>query len=201
MSADMDQPVIYIFFGLIASGKSTLAELFAAEQGVPYYNTDRVRKELAGIAATDRRTDSMGEGIYALEFTEKTYQTMLDRAEQDIRQGRAGVVLDGSYSRQHDRDNATQLARRAGVDFRFIFCSCSDRETRRRLSLRAKDPKAVSDGHWEIYIRQKETFEPPDELASEQLLQLETEAEPQQLLRMIGIIVNSESFNRRIKAF
>ena len=40
---------IFVFFGLIASGKSTLAEHFAKRYHLPYYNTDRVRKELAGI--------------------------------------------------------------------------------------------------------------------------------------------------------
>lgn len=183
----MDKPLIYIFFGLIASGKSTLAELFAAEHGLPYYNTDRVRKELAGIAATDRRADSMGQGIYTSEFTEKTYQAMLERAEQDIRQGAAGVVLDGSYSRRHDRRNIIELADRTGTEIRFILCSCSNEEIGRRLDLRTKDPKAVSDGRWEIYVRQKDAFEPPDELTAVQLICLETGEEPQQLLQYIKL--------------
>ncbi|MCI5209954.1 MAG: hypothetical protein D3910_14420 [Candidatus Electrothrix sp. ATG2] len=75
----MDQPTLYIFFGLIASGKSTLAELFAEAQGFPYYNTDRVRKELAGIALNERRPDGMDQGIYTPAFTEKTYQAMSEK--------------------------------------------------------------------------------------------------------------------------
>ena len=59
----MNKGTIYIFFGLIASGKSTLAELFAAAHHFPYYNTDRVRKELAGLAANERRPDGLGQGL------------------------------------------------------------------------------------------------------------------------------------------
>ncbi|XOF34124.1 MAG: AAA family ATPase [Candidatus Electrothrix sp. YB6] len=179
---------LYIFFGLIASGKSTLAQLFAAEQGFPYYNTDRVRKELAGIAANERRPDDMNSGIYTPAFTEKTYQTMLDRVAQNLKQGAGGVVLDGSYSRQTDRDKVKKLADTLGVldiRIRFILCFCSEQETKRRLELRAQDPDAVSDGRWEIFVRQKEKFESPDELAAEQLISLDTEAEPEQLLKQL----------------
>ena len=91
----LPEPMIYIFFGLIASGKSFLAERFAAERGLPYFNSDRVRKELAGIAATDRRPAGMGEGIYTPELSAKTYQALLDRAEEALQQGAAGVILDG----------------------------------------------------------------------------------------------------------
>jgi predicted kinase len=179
----MQAPTIYVFFGLIASGKSTLAELFAAENNFPCYNTDRVRKELAGIGATDR--DGMDRGIYTPEFTDKTYQAMLNRAEQDLKQGREAVVLDGSYSREQDRAKVIRLAGSLEAAVFFILCSCSELEVKRRLALRAQDPNAVSDGHWEIFVLQKKKFALPEELAAEQLLELDTEAEPDQLLRRL----------------
>ena len=178
----MSRKTLYIFFGLIASGKSTLAEMFAETHHFSYYNTDRVRKELAGLQATERRPDGMQQGIYSPEFTEKTYREMLDRAQLDLEQGAAGVVLDGSYSKRDDRTNVVTLAEKQDADTLFILCSCSDEEVKRRLELRAKDPAAVSDGRWEIFIRQKETFEFPDELGSDQLLQLDTEDDPKPLL-------------------
>ena len=179
----MEQPTLYVFFGLIASGKSTLAELFAATQCFPYYNTDRVRKELAGIAANERRPDGMGQGIYAPEFSKRTYQTMLDSAAQDFNKGATGVVMDGSYSKAMDRQKVSELASALDVQILFIFCSCSEQETQRRLALRAQDPNAVSDGRWEIFVQQRTTFEQPDELPPHQIIHIDTEAEPQELLR------------------
>ena len=41
-----------LFFGLIASGKSTLAKAWAEQKNIPYYNSDVVRKELAGLSPT-----------------------------------------------------------------------------------------------------------------------------------------------------
>ena len=186
----MSRKKLYIFFGMIASGKSTLAEMFAAAHHYPAYNTDRVRKELAGLQATERRPDGLLQGIYSPEFTEKTYREMLHRAGQDLKQGSAGVVLDGSYSKRDDRTRVITLAEKQNAETLFILCFCSDQEVQRRLELRAKDPAAVSDGRWEIFIRQKETFEFPNELEDRQLLQLDTEDDPQRLL------VRLESFCR-----
>ena len=181
------EPMIYIFFGLIASGKSFLAERFAAECGLPYFNSDRVRKELAGIAATDRRPAGIGEGIYSPELTAKTYQALLDRAEEALAATAAtGVILDGSYSVAAGRSEVRQLAERLNVKPLFILCSCSEEETKRRLEIRAKDPNAVSDGRWEIFVRQRETFVQPDELPPEMLLRLDTEAEVEVLLERIN---------------
>ena len=181
----MNQPTLYVFFGLIASGKSTLADLFAAEHGLPYYNTDRVRKELAGLAANERRPDGMSQGIYTPEFSERTYQTMLDRATEDFRQGGTGVVLDGSYSKATDRRRVNELANALQIRVMFFLCSCSEQETQRRLALRAQDPDAVSDGRWEIFVQQRAKFEQPDELPPQQLAYLDTEAAPQELLGML----------------
>lgn len=178
-----EHPTLYVFFGLIASGKSTLAELFAETHDLPYYNTDRVRKELAGLAAYKRRPDGMGQGIYTPEFSEKTYQAMLDSAARDCNAGATGVVLDGSYSKVADRHKVGELASALTARLHFILCSCSEQETQRRLALRAKDPQAVSDGRWEIFVQQKEKFAQPDELPPHQLTRIDTEAEPQELLR------------------
>ncbi len=171
---------IVVFFGLIASGKSTLAEKFGADLHALYLNTDRVRKQLAGIEVTQHMPDDVGQGIYTPEFTERTYATMLKRAAERLSRGEQ-VVLDGSYSRRADRAAVIACGRERHADVRFILCFCSDTEVKRRLALRALDAEAVSDGRWDIYLHQKETFEPPDELTADQLLRLNTEDTPVRL--------------------
>jgi predicted kinase len=173
---------IVVFFGLIASGKSTLAENFARQQGLPYYNTDRVRKELAGLAAAERRPDGFQHGIYTSEFSRRTYQALLDRAAADIRAGRSRVVLDGSYHRRAERDEVRELAAELRISCTFVQCQCGDEEVKRRLAERARDPRAVSDGRWEIYLTQKEKFEAPAEVPAADLVIMNTEAPVADLL-------------------
>jgi uncharacterized protein len=177
---------IVVFFGLIASGKSTLAELFARQQDLPYYNTDRVRKELAGLAAAERRPDGFQQGIYTSEFSRRTYQALLDRAAADIRAGRAGVVLDGSYHRRAERDGVRGLAAELEIPCTFVLCQCGDEEVKRRLAERARDPQAVSDGRWEIYLTQKERFEAPAEVPAADLITMNTEAPVADLLEQLA---------------
>jgi uncharacterized protein len=166
---------ILVFFGMTASGKSTLGRACADFFQAAYYNTDLIRKELAGLQASDKRPDGVGRGIYTSVFTEKTYAAMLEHAKQNLSLGGKLVVLDGSYSRYADRDLLRFEAARLGVRCIFIFCSCSEGEVRRRLELRAQDPEAVSDGRWEIYLHQKQTFEMPDATLESDCLQLNTE--------------------------
>ena len=60
--------MILVFFGMTASGKSTLAALCATRWQVPHHNTDQVRKELAGLAAGTPRPDGIDQGIYTREL-------------------------------------------------------------------------------------------------------------------------------------
>jgi len=170
----MPQPDLFIFFGLIATGKSTVAQAWAERKSLRYYNSDVVRKELAGLSPQIHQRETADQGIYTSDFTAKTYTALLERAEQNLAQGQ-GVVLDASYQRQADRDRVRMLAQRLGVRLYCILCICPEEEMKRRMAKRAFDPQAVSDGRWEIYLKQKERFEPPTELAPDQLITLSTD--------------------------
>ncbi|MBI5559504.1 MAG: AAA family ATPase [Deltaproteobacteria bacterium] len=175
---------LFVFMGLIASGKSSLAQAFAEEFSFPYFNTDVVRKELAGKAPSSRQADAFGQGIYSPAFTRLTYDTLLDHARRELSVNHY-VVLDGSYLERGERQRAMECAAGCAASFFFILCRCDDEETRRRLALRASDPLAVSDGTWEIYQRQKESLEFPDELASDCLIVMDTRASVPELLRKL----------------
>lgn len=169
-------PELVVFFGLIATGKSTLAQTWAKAEGLEYYNSDRVRKELAGLAAECSRKESLGQGIYSKEFSRKTYTALLERAEENLRAGRS-VVLDGSYQSIEERERIRELARQYQAPVCFVLCQCPESVLKERLVMRANDPKAVSDGRWEIYLEQKKRFSPPDELEEDELLVFSTEGE------------------------
>jgi predicted kinase len=172
---DLPMKTVVVFFGMTASGKSTLGMEWAASCRAPYHNTDRVRKELAGLEPTDRRPDQVAQGIYSTTFTEKTYQAMLDCARKDFSQGYGMVVLDGSYSTRQARGQVRSLAEELGARCVFVFCTCSDAEVRLRLDQRTRDPEAVSDGRWEIYLYQKATFELPNVSEEGEFILLNTE--------------------------
>lgn len=159
--------------GLIASGKSTLAKAWAQKFSFPYYNSDVVRKELAGYDASSRHADSFHHGIYTPEMTRKTYDALLDYTRQEHDAGNT-VVLDASYSSRSERDRVVQCATDLKSRFLFILCQCDETETRSRLKKRQQDPRAVSDATWDIYQKQILHFDFPDELSPQSLLVLDT---------------------------
>ena len=185
--------MILVFFGMTASGKSTLAQACAERYGAPCYNTDRVRKELAGLPATAHRPDAVGQGIYSHELSTKTYEALLRKAKEELSQrGETLVLLDGSYASLEDRERVRRLAGELGVMARFVYCWCSEEVTRRRLQLRAQDPLAVSDGRWEIYLHQMETFAQPFESEGD-VYRCNTEAVPEVLLAQLAQACNLAS--------
>lgn len=166
---------LFVFFGMIASGKSTLAEAWAEDLHLPYFNSDRVRKQLAGLKEETSQQDGFKQGIYSSDFSRRTYASLLDRAEKELTRG-VSAVLDASYQNRQDRLRVLDLALRLQCRIFFILCTCREAEMKKRMERRARDPLAVSDGRWEVYIEQKKRFEPPVELAADELITIDTEA-------------------------
>ncbi len=155
---------LYCFFGLSGSGKSTLARAWAERHGMPVYNSDRVRKEIvAGIPATESHIEPFGKGIYSKEMSEKTYRAISRLAGSHIVRGESAIV-DATYTERAERDRLIELAEAAGARIHFIFCSCSEDVIRERLAARQTEDGSVSDGRWEIYLKQKEHFADPASL-------------------------------------
>ncbi len=183
---EKSSPVLYVFFGMIATGKSTLSQAWAWHKQLRCYNSDWVRKELAGIIPTESQRETVDTGIYTKEFSQKTYRTLLERAEARLQRGDS-VILDASYQYAHDRKDLRELAKKLKCGIHFIFCQCSEVEMKRRMDAREKDPASVSDGRWEIYQEQKKRFEPPDELTAPELITIDTQAPLEELLEELDM--------------
>ncbi|KAF0189509.1 MAG: hypothetical protein FD168_764 [Desulfobulbaceae bacterium] len=165
---------VLVFFGMIATGKSYLAAAWAKRHACSYYNSDRVRKELAGLAPESRQTSAVDQGIYSCEFSRRTYDHLLLLAERDLEKSSGNcVVLDGSYQARDERERVLkQLSEKGRVVF--VHCVCPEDVMRTRMEQRQQDAQAVSDGRWEIYLQQKRRFEMPVELGPDQLITLNT---------------------------
>ena len=182
---DVPQPVLLVFFGMIAAGKSYLASAWAKQHDAPYYNSDRVRKELAGLTATTGQKEQVDQGIYTPEFSRRTYDALIEHADGDFTKGlQSAVVLDGSYQSAAERA-LLQKHFADRVRLLFVYCFCAESVVRKRLEIRASDPDAVSDGTWEIYLSQQERFQPIEEDEGLDFLELNTEAPLEELLEKV----------------
>ena len=169
----LEKPTLYAVGGLIASGKSTFADQLAERRALPVVDSDRTRKQLAGVDPLAPLADAAFSGHYRPEATDQTYQELLRRAELVLRSKRS-VIIDASFRTRAARRAALELARRCATGFLFIECAASPETTRERLAQRAQRP-AVSDGRLDIFAAFAASYEAVDELPEEQLLRVATD--------------------------
>jgi predicted kinase len=179
-----------VIFGLMATGKTTLARALGQALGWPVVESDQVRKALAGMKPATRATVAFGQGIYAADFSTRTYEEMRRLAAAYLAAG-SSVILDGSYKRAGERELVRQLARKHRGEALFVYCECPPAEARRRAGIRLTDPQAISDGRVELFAAQIKDFDSLGEDRS--LLRLNTDREVAVVLEELKGFVNSYS--------
>ena len=148
--------------GLIGAGKSTLAHALARSLGFPVIDSDRTRKALAGVAATERAPAE----VYGEAFTRRTFDELFRRAAVVLGSGR-GVILDATFRDRGLRLRARDLAQRHGRPFRFVEAICDDTTLRARLRARARGV-SVSDATEDMLDKFRREFEPVTELPADE---------------------------------
>jgi predicted kinase len=172
----------------MGAGKTTLARALGRSRGWPVIESDQVRKSLAGLAPTARVALPFGQGIYAEDFSTRTYGEMRRQAAVHLAAGQS-VILDGSFKRAGERELVRLLALEYRAAALFVYCECSPEEARRRLGIRVADPQATSDGRLELFEAQAGDFDPPGQDLP--LLRLDTERQQAVVLTELQGFVQS----------
>lgn len=129
------RPVLFIFSGLPASGKSVLAQLTAKEYNAVYLRIDTVEQGLRDLC----NMDVQGEG-YRL-----SYRITAD----NLRLGNH-VVADSCNPIQLTRDEWQETAEKNGAEFTNIEVICSDKnEHRKRVEERKCEIPGLKLPTWE----------------------------------------------------
>jgi len=182
-TVQFSRPVLWVVFGLIATGKSTVGHAVSEALGIRLIRSDVVRKELLADTSRNSGVDRIGEGMYTPAATALTYGTLLLQAQEELAQGRS-VVLDATFSRQEDRQEALRLAKEAGALIIFVQCRCREAILRQRLEARTGSD-SVSDARVQHLARLQAAFEPPAELSPHCLVSVDTEHPLEESLRAV----------------
>jgi hypothetical protein len=154
---DDDGPLLLAAIGLPASGKSHVFARLAADCGLPLLQSDRVRKELAGLPAATRG----GGELYAPAVVERVYDELIARGLRAARDARSVALVDATFVDPRRREQLEKAASRAGVRWLWCWFDVDDATARARLARRRDDPGAISDAGLEVYERMRERFVSP----------------------------------------
>ena len=154
------KPILFITSGLTGTGKTTVARKISIDYTAQVLSTDKIRKELEGIDKFERHYDSYNTGLYSPDKMFYTYKKTLEKSDEFLKKGR-NVVLDATFKTKELRDMAFKIAKKNDSIFVILFCDLPELHVKRYLQDRVKK-KSISDGRWEIYLKQKDTFEPPE---------------------------------------
>jgi predicted kinase len=151
------KPCLILVGGLPGTGKSTLARALAERAGFRVIRSDVVRKELAGLAGKEPGPSAFGEGVYAAEWTERTYTECLRRAEGLLFEGER-VLVDANFREEVWRRAFLEAATRWGVPGTLLLCKAEPALVGERLARRRGD---ASDADWPVYLKAAEAWEEP----------------------------------------
>jgi uncharacterized protein len=102
VAGGLPRPLLVVSMGLPATGKTTLARALAGQLGLVHLSSDVVRKELAGLRATEHRCEGFERGLYSRASSARTYAALRRRAARYLRRGQS-VVLDATYGQPRER--------------------------------------------------------------------------------------------------
>jgi predicted kinase len=157
-----------------ASGKTALTEALAAISGWPVISSDRVRKEMMGVAETARAPAD----AYSPAVSERVYDELLRRAAAT-----GGVVLlDANWPSRARRAALRRVATDAGATAVVLHLDVTPGTAHRRLTARAEDPRAVSDADLGVYERLAPAFEAPTASEATGLVRLDGDHSTDDLL-------------------
>lgn len=177
-----DRPLLFATTGLVGTGKTTVAKKISIDYNARIISTDVVRKELEGIDKFERRFDDYNKGLYSPEKMAHTYERVVELASDELLKNK-NIVLDGTFKNKLLREKVKDLSNKTRSRYLFLYCNCPEEKVKEYLESRIKK-RSISDGRWEIYVKQKKDFERPDK--SE---------------RFIEIDISNKSFDYQIDTF
>lgn len=157
LEKDHKKPTLFITSGLSGTGKTTVSRKIAVDYKAVRLNTDEIRKEIFDIDKYEHRYEDYNKGLYSPENMKKVYTKIFEKTKDFLSNGR-NVVIDATFRKENLREKARKAAVETESNFVILNTVMPEDLVKKYLDERKKK-KTVSDGRWEIYKKQKDTFE------------------------------------------
>lgn len=188
------KPIVLIFMGGVGTGKTTLARHFEQKFNIDRYSSDRIRKSMAGLALQKRTPEKQRDKLYTKSMSERTYQTLVEKMEEDIKEGKS-VILDATFSDRTAREKLVQKFRELEVNYLFVEAKAPGDVVKSRLRQRDEEDEVVSDARLEDFETLKNRYSPPSEMGDETLISVQTDQPVEQTIRTLYFELADRNIN------
>ena len=183
------RPALVVVYGLMGSGKTSIAAFLREALGWHLLATDGVRKQIAGVGENTRVYVPYGAGLYSPVMNRRTYDEVCRRAENLLQAG-FPVTVDGAFKKQSERLPLIELAQRTSAQLLFLETCCEPAAQQRRLEARQLHDTR-SDGRVELMDIQRTDFEPPNPDHAELFARTSTDGPPRETRRRVVELLRS----------
>ncbi len=178
--------IMFITCGPTGCGKSALADELAFQLGIDHFSSDFERKKLAGLKPTDRSSN-----IYNAYWNQATYNQLFKLSQNSLSKGRS-IIVDATFQSRFERERFIKLSESEGVLPVILYPDYSADIIKQRLKTREEAGNSVSDGTWQIYLKQVSEFEEP---TGEEVLLIRPDADLSPFLMVEYILENLDILN------
>ncbi|MES0490002.1 MAG: AAA family ATPase [Leptospirales bacterium] len=158
-----EKPVAILVMGKVGTGKTTVARYIADSFTIPHLNSDYIRKSLAQLDPYKPSCEEARKELYSPEQTQKTYNSLLQKTVQTLKQG-SPAVIDATFSKKEVRKNFMEAFHKEGFSCIIIETTTNSEIIESRLKHRPNEKNNTSDAtHTEKELMDA-SYEPPTEL-------------------------------------
>lgn len=152
-------PRLVLLHGVSGSGKTWGAQRMLEATGAIRIRSDVERKRLSGLDPGGRTDSALDGGIYAQDFTARTYAHLAALARDILRAG-FSVLVDATFLRRDRRDAFLRIAGEEGVPARIASFVAREEVLRARVQARQTAASDASEATLQVLEQQLRTREP-----------------------------------------
>ncbi len=176
---------VYVVFGRIGSGKSTVAAELAGRKGGIILNTDAIRKKMAGLDIYQDAGANAEQGIYTPEMTQKVYAALQNYAVTCVEYGH-NAIIDATYWNSDERAKLYSFFNSRSIPVRFVQAACDEKVILERVKERERGESVSDADTGTIRALQSRFQEPGDEIPANILEVVNTDDDVQQQVEKIS---------------
>lgn len=171
-----------ILMGVSGAGKSSVTKFFLDRATI--LRSDVIRKEISNIKINSHLYSDIETGIYSKQVTENTYKKLLELTIKNCLANKK-VIVDATFLKIWQRKLFLDTLLTEGFNPLFIYLTAPEDLLIKRVLIRQKEGKDVSDADVKVLQHQLKTIEQPDEIPSYRILKIKTVNPPELIAKNI----------------